>query len=270
MTQFTAKQIGLFFSIILLILLVVLGISPIGKRIALSVARPFASTWEYVSSQTASIFSRNERENEISRLELRIRELELKAKASDELRLENSQLRKMLSLRSFPTWNIIQAELLTRDPVFWDSCFSIDKGKADGIEIGSAVLFNDALIGRIGVVNQHSAVVDTIVSVKCRIGITLDDGKSNGLLRGTGGRNGDVIPGCIVDFLPLSAVANENDIIVTSGLGGIIPGGIPVAVVRPDKDGSAIHEIEHSRKCLVAAPRDAWDSIRFVSVIVSK
>ncbi len=268
--QFTAKQLGLIFGIILLVVLLLLGTSPTGKRMSAGFIRPFAETKKYVSDQTSTLFAGNTQKEQIARLETRLRELELNERSVTELKQENSQLRQMLSMRPFPVWNIIRAEVLTRDPVFWDSRFTIDRGEADGIASGSAVLFGDAMIGRIGEVSRHSAVVDTIVSRKCRIGVTLGEGRGNGLMQGMGWRDRDVTPGCIVDFLPLSAVAEENDLLITSGLGGTIPGGIPLAVVRPDHDGASIHEVDHARKRLYAAPRDNWDDIRFVSVIVQK
>ena len=268
--QFTTKQITLLFGIFLLAGLLLLGTNPAGRRMSLAFMRPFAETWRYVSDQTSALFGKDKQKEQIERLETQLRDLELEARTAQELKQQNTQLRQMLGLRPFPAWKTIRAEVLTRDPVFWDSCFTIDRGEADGIFIGSAVLFGDAMIGRIGTVNQHSAVVNTIVSRKCRIGVTLANGHGNGLMQGMGWRDGDVTPGCIVEFLPLSAVAEENDLLTTSGLGGTIPGGIPLAVVRPDHDGAAIHEVDHARKRLYAAPRDDWDAIRFVSVIVEK
>ena len=268
--QFTTKQIGLIFGIILLAGLLLLGTKPAGKRMSLAFMRPFAETWQYVSAQASALFGKNNQKEQLARLETRLRDFELEARTAQELKLQNTQLRQMLGLRSFPSWKTIRAEVLTRDPVFWDSCFTIDQGEADGIVIGSAVLFGDAMIGRINTVNQHSAVVNTIVSPKCRVGVTFGNGHFNGLMRGMGWRDGDVTPGCIVDFLPLAAMAEENDLLTTSGLGGTIPGGIPLAVVRPDHDGASIHEVDHARKRLYAAPRDNWDDIRFVSVIVQK
>ena len=268
--QFTTKQIALILGVILLVGLLLLGTTHAGKRISLGIIRPFARTWQYVSDQASALFGNDNQKEQIAKLETQLSDLDLEARAAGELKRQNAQLRQMLGLRPFPAWKTIRAEVLTRDPVFWDSCFTIDRGEADGIVIGSAVLFGDAMIGRIGSVSQHSAVVDTIVSSKCRIGVTLEKSGANGLMQGMGMRNGDVTPGCIVEFLPLSAMAEENDLLTTSGLGGTIPGGIPLAVVRLDHDGAAIHEVDYARKRLYAAPRDDWDAIRFVSVIVQK
>ena len=150
--QFTAKQLGLIFGIILLVVLLLLGTSPAGKRMSAGFIRPFAETKKYVSDQTSTLFAGNTQKEQIARLESRLRELELNERSVTELKLENSQLRQMLSMRPFPVWNIIRAEVLTRDPVFWDSRFTIDRGEADGIAIGSAVLFGDAIDRNVAIV----------------------------------------------------------------------------------------------------------------------
>ena len=271
MAQLTVRQIGFIASAGVLIGLIALGTSSAGRRLAVSAARPFAAAASYISTQCSTLFGKDDSAQKLAYLETKVHTMEIQLQETNELKEQNRQLRQMMSLRTFPEWRIVRSEILTRDPVFWDLRFTIDRGETDGIAIGAAVLSGNTLIGRITAVNQHSATVDTIVSGQCRVGVSVGDGDYHGLLQGLGQLGTENAPGCIVDFLPLDTQIDPSvRIITTSGLGGFLPAGIPVAVIVPDDEGALIHEVEHARKRLYARPRESWESLRFVSVIVQK
>lgn len=268
MAQFTSRQIWSIIGLAWLIILVSLGSSNTGRRLVLSAVKPFAATWDFLGEQMSTVFDDEEAKDErIRKLEEHVSQLKLQANAAQELQRENQQLRRALALGKSPEWRVVQAEILTRDPAFWDLRFTINRGSSSYITQGSIVLYGDALVGRVTTVNQHNAIVETIISPSCRIGVVLDNSENHGLLRGMGLKHA-ASPGCLVDFLSLDAQADVGDKLVTSGIGGIIPPGIPVAIVAPDKDGSSIQEVEHARKKLLATPVANWNDMRFVTVVV--
>lgn len=268
--QLSGKQVRIGTALVVLVILGLTAASPWGRRAAVSLSRPFMKTWNYLTAQGHELVtSDSDKSARLAELESRLREMEVAIAENRELREENRQLRRLLDIRQYPGWTVLQAQLLTRDPALWDLGFTIDKGSADGISAGSLVLSDDHVIGRVSTVNQHHSMVDTLVSPRCRLGVVLEGTEIHGLMHGTGRWIPGKLPGCLVDYLPLTADAEANDLVVTSGLGGELPGGLPVAMATPLPDGKLLEEVDHARKQLHVSPLDNWDSLRVVSVIVS-
>lgn len=271
MGQLTARQAGLIMGGVLLLLLIAAGRSDMGRRTALSAARPFASGWDFVSGQARTLFASSEKQSgRIAELEEQVEKLTLEVREARQLREENQQLRRASLLRARSGWSLIRAEVLTRDPTAWDVRFTLDKGSSEGVTAGACVLFEGTLAGRVTEVGAHVCTVETVVSPRCHVGVTLGDTNYHGLLQGVGRCHGDVIPGCLIDCLPLAAEAQKDWVVSTSGLGGEVPSGLPVARICLDQDGAAIQEVDHARKQVVARPLVNWDTMRVVSIVCGK
>lgn len=267
--QLSGKQVRTGAAVVVLVIIGLAVLKPWGRRASLSLSRPFMKAWNYLTAQGKELVASDvDKDARLAELEKRLREMEVAIAENRELREENRQLRRLLDIRQYPGWTVLQAQVLTRDPATWDLCFTIDKGSADGIAPGSLVLSDEHVIGRVSSVNQYQAMVDTLVSPNCRLGVVLNESETHGLMHGTGRWIPGKLPGCIVDYLPLNATADDNDLIVTSGLGGELPGGIPVGMAMSLPDGALMEEVDHARKQLHVSPLDTWDSLRVVSVIV--
>ncbi len=70
----------------------------------------------------------------------------------------------MQQLPKFPAWQSVVADVISRDPAQWNKGFGINKGLADGIQVGAAVLSGTHVIGRVVESNRHSALVATVLS----------------------------------------------------------------------------------------------------------
>lgn len=271
MAQVTGRQLGAFGAFLALVALLALGLSGTGRRLGVAAFRPFAAGWQFLANQARVLFrSDDDRESRILELERRMQEQRLAVDEANALREENRQLRLALGLRRFPGWSVVTAELISRDPTAWDIRFTVNVGEAEGVVLGSAVLFDGVMVGRISAVDRHQSVVETVVSPSCRVGVVLEGSSSYGLMSGVGLRQGESVPGCRVDFLPLSATAVIGSRVLTSGLGGVIPEGVPVGLVAPDADGAAIQEIGHARKQLLVRPIQDWGAMRIVCIVVRK
>jgi len=126
------------------------------------------------------------------------------------LRQENNELRKLINLAEKSKYKCSFAEIIIRDPAFWDKKFTINKGTKDNIKIGSLVLsysnikkqnkYRMTVIGRITSTSEHSAIVSTIFSEECRLSVILPHSKAHGIIKG-GIRTEDRLL-AKVDFLP--------------------------------------------------------------------
>jgi len=152
----------------------------------------------------------------------------------DALRAENSQLRRMLEARERLPVPSTQAEILYqgRDP--FSRKVVIDKGSQHGIQAGQAV------IDPVGVVGQVTRVYPLLSEVT----LITDKGQRTPVQVVRNGLRAIVFGGGDRGTLDLSYMAADvdvqaDDVLVTSGLDGTYPPGLPVAKVsRIERDAA--------------------------------
>ncbi|HEU0204085.1 MAG TPA: rod shape-determining protein MreC [Burkholderiaceae bacterium] len=142
------------------------------------------------------------------------------------LAAENAQLRKLLGARERAGGSgmLVQVLYETRDR--FSRKLVIDRGSNDGLAGGSPVIDDLGVIGQVTRVFPWSAEV-TLVTDKDQA--TPVQVLRNGL---RGIAFGGVDPGTMeLRFMPANADVVNEDLLVTSGLDGVYPPGLPVAKV---------------------------------------
>ena len=245
-----------------------------GERTSHAVTRPFIKIWrkatdskdaaaEWVDAETA------EKNRQIRELEKKVLDLQLLVGEARDLRTENSQLRRLFELEQHPGWSVMPAEVIVRDPVLWDYTFTIDKGQADGVTVGAVVMQAGNVAGRVAKVERHQAMVETVLSPNCRFSVTIGSTGDAGVLHGVKGTDRTSAYRCQVDFLPLDIEAMAGMKVRTSGLGVLMPGGLPIGEVVV-YEGRIKEEIEHARSMLRVMPYAALQDVRFVTILLKK
>ena len=245
-----------------------------GERTSHAVMRPFVKIWrkasdskdvavEWVDEETAA------KDKKIRELEKQVLELQLQVSDARDLRTENSQLRKMSELEQHPGWKMQPAEIIVRDPVLWDYTFTIDKGVKDGVTVGAVVMQAGNVAGRVAKVERHQSIVDTVLSPNCRFSVTIGSTGDAGVLHGEKGTDRTSAYRCQVDFLPLDIEAMAGMKVRTSGLGVLMPGGLPIGEVV-EVEGKVKEDIEHARAMLRVKPYAELQDVRFVTVLLKK
>lgn len=161
-------------------------------------------------------------------------ELAKKDVEADALQEENNRLRTLLDLRQKTFPGGIGAEVVDRDVRDWFRSVTINKGSNGLIPIGGAVVSaatdKPTLVGRVAEVKDKSSKVmlltDSLSAVSVRV-IRTDD---IGLLEG---RNQ---PTAKLNYLPHLSQVEVGDEVVTAGLGGLFPPGVPVGQVTHVQD----------------------------------
>lgn len=154
----------------------------------------------------------------------------------ESLRAENAQLRRLLEARERLPRISTFAEILYsgRDP--FSRKIVIDKGSQQGIQAGQAVIDDVGVIGQVTRVYPLLAEV-TLITDKEQV--TPVQVVRNGLRAvaygGGGGNSGD---GTLdLRFMSANADIQTGDVLVTSGIDGTFPPGLPVAkVARIERD----------------------------------
>ncbi len=266
-----AQRIAYGLTLILILTLLLLSSSSFGRRMGSAAISPFVSGWQrtwltLTNGINAILPQSRSRESEKLKLELRVRELEATLAEMPEIRRQNAELRQLLSLAPLPRWRALAAEVIARDPMLWEQGFSINKGLADGVRPGALVLAGSYVVGRVCENSRHSSRVATLLSPECRLSLTLAGSDIAGISRGRG-RQSRAPAFFVLDFLPKDLPVQAGQQLLTTGLGGWGPAGLPAGVVVPTEQGELLEIVEQSRGRLRCRPLAELSVLRFVTVL---
>jgi len=238
-----------------------------GRTAAGGMTRPFVESWNRVSAEAGSLFGwilpgRQSAAEEVRALSAALREAEARLAETDALRRENNELRLALAQPPRPEWRAVAAEIIARDPATWNRGFRIGRGTADGIVVGSVVLHGRFVLGRVIEAGKASAQVDTIGNYSCKLSVMLADSGAVGVLWGGGRERWREAPECTVNYLPKDISPAMNELVLTSGLGGMVPDGLVVGrVAGPPR----LHEGAHAS--IPIQPAASFRRMNFVVVL---
>jgi rod shape-determining protein MreC len=145
---------------------------------------------------------------------------------------ENRRLKKLLDLRASHEFPSVAAQVVGEDAVGWYRTLFINRGLDDGVHPDMPVTVAEGVVGR--VVNSSSDMSRIILltdpnhSVDCRVARTRDRGVLSGRLE----------RGCILRYINLKSDIRPGDEVVTSGLDGIFPRGLPIGKVAKVEKGT--------------------------------
>jgi rod shape-determining protein MreC len=142
---------------------------------------------------------------------------------------ENTQLHDLMALEHLPFLpDLATVTAQTQDTYAsnFTQTITIDKGRADGVDVGMPVVGSGGLLGQIIQSFHHTAVVQLVTDGQSKVGVTFGNGL-NGIIDGQG--PGDDMT---ADLVPPHTAVHRGEIMYTSGLDGAdFPPGIPVGRV---------------------------------------
>lgn len=161
-------------------------------------------------------------------------------KELDTLRMENSRYRELLftharlkALFQFKqSLNIpsVAAQVIGLDPTGWFRSVIIDKGAHAGIMVDMPVVNSSGVVGRVVSVSPHYAKVLLLTDQNSAVDSLIQRSRDRGMVRGL---KRDV---CALEYMIKTSDVRVGDIVVTSGLGGVYPKGIPIGEVTKVED----------------------------------
>ena len=159
------------------------------------------------------------------------RQLSVEANRSASLAAENARLRALLGLAQQVGTQALSTEIQydMRDP--FTQKVIIGRGSQQGIQNGSPVVSEDGMIGQVTRVYPMQSEVTLLTDKDQAVPVQIVRTGLRGVVYGTAAGHG-----LELRFVPISADIVAGDELVTSGLDGVYPPGLPVAkVVRVDK-----------------------------------
>lgn len=257
------KFLGL---IVLLILLLLLGRSCGGSNTASPVEGAAQEAWTPVSSvgeffgSLFDVSTKKALQAEIDKLNEELAEVKTNSQISSDVESENQKLRELLELKeSYSSgWVTVAAEVTSREADNWYEKLTINKGSKDGISENMAVVDQNGLVGKIINVTPNTSEVLLIIDSAGSLGGMMQKSSIQGVLQGIGGGKGLIT----MTKLPYNADIQLNDVVITSGVGGVFPAGLLVGtVVKVNTSADGL-----SKEAIVEPYAD-FNDIQFVLVV---
>lgn len=178
-----------------------------------------------------NVFNTTDADQENLQLKVRVSQLEQSLAELEALRQENERLKSLLAFAdSTPDLTYVTGMVIAHSQGIWFDTFTINVGRNHGVEKNMPVVNESGLVGRVTQVgatwSKVVSLIDSSTSVSVMVERTRDSGMVRGLLQ----------PGTSIDTLELYYLPADSDLvpgdkIVTSGIGGLYPKGLPVGTV---------------------------------------
>ena len=167
---------------------------------------------------------------------------------------ENSRLRKLLDFEEKYHYESVIAGVIAKDVSTEFRAIRINRGESSGIHKSMAVVTNEGVVGRVLRTTANTADIVTILDLLSAVDSIVERSRARGIVEGMT----DEV--CQLRFALRTDDIQPGDALISSGLGGIFPKGIPVGTVsrvnrkafgitqdveiRPSVDFSKLEEVQ--------------------------
>jgi rod shape-determining protein MreC len=200
----------------------------IGLELAGAVLKPLRSLQDSGQDMWDRYFDLVAVREENEDLKQRVNELEARLLANGEDMAELKRLRALIQLPVDQSWRPLGARVLAgrMGPNAVLDSITISRGYSTGGRPGTPIVTHQGLVGRVLKASAHSAIALLLTDPGSRIAVFSQESRAPGILTGHG--TGQPME---VNFVQRAARVHEGEILITSGLDGKYPKGIPVARV---------------------------------------
>ncbi|MEP7118633.1 MAG: rod shape-determining protein MreC, partial [Acidobacteriota bacterium] len=175
-------------------------------------------------------------ENDALRAQLGTMQVELQVQRARAERAD--AYRSLLQFRARVALTTTGAEVIAASASPEFRTVTIDKGTSDGLAADMAVVAPAGLVGRVTRPSRRAALVQLIIDRNAAAGAVIERTRVQGIVVGLG--DGTLR----MDFAPATGDVVAGDVVVTSGIDGLYPGGFTLGrVERVGKGDGVYYEI---------------------------
>lgn len=210
------------------------------------VYEPFGDVFKFVENEVnkpleyaKTVVELGDENNDLKK---RLKEYELLIQNHESVIEENKRLKKLLGTKNINGFNKKLGIVIGNTPDIWHQEIIIDIGSSDGVQVNDAVISSWGLVGKVKLSNKDNSVVQLIIDSSNWVSCRNNRSRDIGMLKVEDNKIGRL------SYLVNKSDFKVNDLIVTSGLGGIYPKDIPVGMITKvvKKSGDDIPEIDVS------------------------
>lgn len=196
--------------------------------------RAATSTLSGVQEGWQNYFALQQIRQENERLQLEVTTLRVSLEQERAVAQETRTLQKLLDLKSTTGFDTAAASVIGSgaDPEF--RTITIDKGTQDGLRADMAVIAPAGVVGRILMPTARAAKVQLIIDRDAAAGVMIERSRMSGVVTGVGSNEELGFRAGLIelDYVPGSVDVKPGDRVVTSGIDGIYPKGLPVGEIQ--------------------------------------
>jgi rod shape-determining protein MreC len=163
--------------------------------------------------------------SENERLRKRVQSLEIERQRLLEAEATNRRLQQLLNFRSELPAGAITASIIGNSATSWFQSCVLNKGSADGLRKGMAVVTPLGVVGKVVTVTGRTAKVLLLTDPNSGIDVVVQRTRSRGIV------SGSLESGTVLKYMKRSEDVQEGDRLVTSGLDNVFPKGLLVGTV---------------------------------------
>ena len=208
--------------------------TPAGDNAAMTIVSPFQRAFSWIGSQLAFVkntfteISQLHEQNKLLRAEVEI--LRAQNLTASEYASENQRLRNLLGYKqSAVQFDLVAASVIGRESSSWSSVIVINRGTLDGVANNMPVVTEMGLVGHVMEASFNSSKVQLLIDPRSSVGTLIQRAES----RVAGIVEGDIKnpnrPRMV--NIPKDSDVQVEDMVVTSGFGGVYPKGLVVGKV---------------------------------------
>lgn len=141
------------------------------------------------------------------------------------LEIENKLLAKLLNYTPPPNAKFVTARVIAEEGDAFSHSIIAYTGRDSGVEKGQVVMSDNGVIGRVDKPGKMYSKIILITDINSKIPVMVERTRVRGILSG----DNTTVPKMI--FIPLSAKLTVGDRIITSGVAGVFPPGLPIGKI---------------------------------------
>jgi len=168
---------------------------------------------------------------ENKRLKARLEDFAVVQAEAADLKLDNKKLQELIDKsESLKDYNPIHATVIARNPDQWEEKIILNKGSSHGVEKNMAVMTAKGLVGKIILVTPFTSEVELLYTNNPNYRVSamvLGDKEAYGLIEGFDKERNELI----LKRIDSSLTVKKGQQVVSSGLGGIFPKGVPIGEI---------------------------------------
>lgn len=179
---------------------------------------------------------------------------------------EVEQLRSQLDVQQKnPDLKLLSARVVSVDPTNQDKFIVIDKGSADGLRVGMAVVDPYFFVGQITDVDEHAARVTLVIDQEYQVAARLENAGADGILYGQWQRGGRIE----LRHVDRDTQIPEGERVLTSDNADVRTQGVPGALVIGQVIGEPTRSNQDDTLTIQVLPAVDFENLQVVSVILS-
>jgi len=163
--------------------------------------------------------------SENEKLKKRLEQLEAERNRLLEAGATNRRLQQLLDFRSNLPAGSVTASIIANSASTWFQSCLLNKGNADGVRKGMAVVTPLGVVGQVVSATAHTAKVLLMTDSNSGVDVFVQRTRARGIV------SGSLESGTIMKYVKRSEDIQIGDRLVTSGLDGVFPKGLLVGTV---------------------------------------